>query len=898
MEDTVEAIEEVTVGDTLEVIEETAEAEIITDRIDEDLDAALEELEGSLEVELEEAEEAFDEVELEAILAEEPPSEEVSTEEIPTEELSTEEVPTEEIPTEEVPTEEIPAEEVPTEEMTEETAETIEETSEEVSEEIPVDETAEGIEEETPEAAQKAIAPETTAVETETPKKGFKKRFRAFDLAKMIGLTMGDEAEEKTAAAEEIPEETKEEITQEQFVVIGTDETWGYYASDIETSRIDGYEIFDRMHWIGKDNLDKEAVVLDLDIPLVETYTQPMKVQEALPAQSISPMENGEGYVMDFGQVFTGFVTFQSTLAEGARVTLSYSEDGESFAEDSNAFVYVSDGIPETASPHFTLFTGRYVRLTGWEEQPDPAAFTGFVIGQDEADEAEPATEEVQSEAEAEIPFATALASETEEAEAEEGIEEIADAEEEEEEEETAKAAFDTSDPYLNQMVAEQIGTMQDYLAVVQKLADETLLTDDMVDRIPTDEFCAGIRTACLTADAKEALLQYFRELRQAQVANEKAIPAYLPDDGNASKCCMHAGEAIKGIWALYEMYGDPAILEENEDLIKDAIGYISKEDTEERYLVPCKGIRGEETEGSFITTAYYYEAVVTAMKVADVLGREEEKARYEALAGKIKEAFLDEYFTRSGRLAEDTQTAYVLALRAGLYDEKEKLEEEFRKRLKKDCYQITCGPVGLRDLCMVLAECGDTELAYRFLMDAPIPYDLKQEKAAEFLFTYVNGVCPLTPGFEKIQLRPLPDSRLVYSSCEQQSPKGMIRSHWEVTADEMIQLHFEIPEGCEAQALLPDCAEESLKEQSLTSGTYDFAYQPTKDYLHLFHENSLAGDILKYDESLAILEEADPELAEELLNGDPELLARSLDELISDPEILAQVKEKLFQLQ
>ena len=118
------------------------------------------------------------------------------------------------------------------------------------------------------------------------------------------------------------------------------------------------------------------------------------------------------------------------------------------------------------------------------------------------------------------------------------------------------------------------------------------------------------------------------------------------------------------------------------------------------------------------------------------------------------------------------------------------------------------------------------------------------------------------------------------------------------MTDNGTIGLHFEIPDGVEAQVIMPECSVASLKEQTLPGGTYDFTYQPTKDYLHLFSENSLASDILKYDESIAIVEEADPALAEALLNGDAELLAKTLDELTGDAEVLAQIKEKLFQLQ
>ena len=96
---------------------------------------------------------------------------------------------------------------------------------------------------------------------------------------------------------------------------------------------------------------------------------------------------------------------------------------------------------------------------------------------------------------------------------------------------------------------------------------------------------------------------------------------------------------------------------------------------------------------------------------------------------------------------------------------------------------------------------------------------------------------------------------------------------------------------------LLPDCADEALKEQTLTAGTYDFDYMPQKDYLHLFNENSVIGDILKYDESVAVLEEADASLAEQIQNAGADLLTKPLDELPVDAQTISVIKEKLFEL-
>ncbi|MBR5418543.1 MAG: hypothetical protein IK109_11030, partial [Clostridiales bacterium] len=348
--------------------EEEPVEEVIEETADEDLDAALEELGGSLEDELDDAfeedafeEDAFAEDELEAILAEEiaaAPAEEISVEaimdEIAEEDVFEKEDSIEDIPFEEVELGEIAAvaeksvaeepvieetietteedlfaeedvfaedeleailaeepseeaaeetvEEVPEEESVEETTEEIpvkesveetteeipvKESAEEITEEIPAEESVEETTEEIPEEekieeelpAGEAPAEEITEttegeapvedapieVITEEPKKGLKKRFRAFDLAKKIGLTIGDDTEEVAAGAAgaagvaaavvagEALEQPAEAATgnaeakpEVQTVVIGTDETWGYYASDIETNRLDGFEIFDR----------------------------------------------------------------------------------------------------------------------------------------------------------------------------------------------------------------------------------------------------------------------------------------------------------------------------------------------------------------------------------------------------------------------------------------------------------------------------------------------------------------------------------------------------------------------------------------------------------------------------------------------------------------------------
>ena len=432
------------------------------------------------------------------------------------------------------------------------------------------------------------------------------------------------------------------------------------------------------------------------------------------------------------------------------------------------------------------------------------------------------------------------------------------------------------------------------------------------VEKIETGDFCGSLAAAALNGNIKEAAMQYFGRLRKAQLANGKAIPASLAcnADGASDEAEVSAegsiadgAEAVKAVWSLYETYGDKAILEENYDLIRDALDAAAEQDPDQAFILQAPKMADDDTDPSFVATVSYYEMAQAAEKAAKVLGNEEDEKQFAELAGNIKEAFLDEFFTRSGRLAEDTQTAYILALNSGLYDQKEKLKEDFLKQLKKDQYQLKCGKVGRTQLPFALAECGQSDLAYRYLMNDWMsdPADdlsaADNEKTAEFLTRYVNGITALEPGFTKVKIAPVPNFRLIDAAGTCATPNGNIVSNWDVNEDGQIHFHFEIPEGCEALVLLPDCADEALREQTLTAGTYDFDYMPQKDYLHLFNENSVIGDILKYDESVAVLEEADASLAELIQSAGADLLTKPLDELPLDAQTVSAIKEKLFEL-
>ena len=147
-------------------------------------------------------------------------------------------------------------------------------------------------------------------------------------------------------------------------ITVATDETWGYYGSDIAFSDINKGEIFNRLLWENRDNPEKTVEVLDIDIPLTERYSLPVIVKERLEVQEVLQSADGEP-ILDFGQNFTGFVTFSSSLSRGTEVHLAFAEelqdgDVKTDAQEEDSLIF-----PANADCRPILCTGRYVKISG-----------------------------------------------------------------------------------------------------------------------------------------------------------------------------------------------------------------------------------------------------------------------------------------------------------------------------------------------------------------------------------------------------------------------------------------------------------------------------------------------------------------------------------------------------
>ena len=633
---------------------------------------------------------------------------------------------------------------------------------------------------------------------------------------------------------------------------IGTDESWHYYASDIEKSGIYEGEVINRLLWDRKENPEKIPEEIRLSQELIKSYSLPIVVKEQLNVKNIFTTPLGDT-ILDFGQSFSGFLQFNANFKKGVKVKLEFLDDLQDENSDTGldkningCFTYISDGKPDFVMPHFTYYSGRYVRVTGWEGELKADYFTACVIYSD-----------------------------------------------------MEQTGYISSSE-------EKINMLFEKCILRQKSNSIDILTNcpQRDDRLSyTADAAIFAKTACYNMDCNDFFKKYLFDLRSVQNKLQGGIPTCFPEESKSliSGLSGDASTIIPSM--LYYMYGDIKVLEENYNLMKDWINYIDKNDYKDKkhylydfgYQIGDSNIFNNysdndylnDTDEYFVSSIYYYMSLCLLKETASTLGYIVDMFKYKQLADNVKEALLNEYFTPNGRLAIDTQTAYILSLKAGVYINKEKIINGFLQRLIKDGYRIKTGIAATQYILCVMAENNMEELAYKLLFSEEYPSLLYEDNnyfysaVTEFLYEYVGGIKPAEPGFTKIMIKPMINRRLTSFNCKYKSIKGDIVSNWEIKENGELSFHFEIPKDTQADIYLPSYhinGEKVFDGISVKEGSYDYSYMPTRNYLFKFSQESTIGEYMNDAAARIIIEKKNPELFNRFENADNDILMQSLD--------------------
>jgi len=193
-----------------------------------------------------------------------------------------------------------------------------------------------------------------------------------------------------------------------------------------------------------------------------------------------------------------------------------------------------------------------------------------------------------------------------------------------------------------------------------------------------------------------------------------------------------------------------------------------------------------------------------------------------------------------TGERAGNTQTAYILALQFDLLPEN--LRPVVAERLVRDVEQnghLTTGFVGVGRICPTLARIGRPDLAWQLVLTDTYPswlFSVKngattiwerwdgwtpekgfQDSAmnsfnhyslgsvGDWLYSGAAGIelDELNSGYKHFFLRPQFTPRLTHVKATQDSPYGIISSHWQVEGDQMLY-DVTIPPNTTADLILP----------------------------------------------------------------------------------------------
>lgn len=610
--------------------------------------------------------------------------------------------------------------------------------------------------------------------------------------------------------------------------LIKTDEHWKYRGSDITMCNIYDGEDIDRTLWENTENNVSPVQVIGLDKrKLKDRFSLPVRIKEMLSVKKVIHTLADE-IILDFGQNHAGWVQFNNTQPKGSKIRLDYGEilqEGNFYNENYRtaraAYTYVSNGEKELVRPHFTFYGYRYVRVTGWEGELNPEDFTACVLYSDI----------------------------------------------------DRTGWFETDNEKINRLYENTVwGLKSNFLDMPTDCPqrDERLgWTGDAQVFAPT---------ACFHMNVKRFYDKFLRDLRHSQKRLGGIVPVSIPEFQSGMNVSAVWGDAATIIpMTLYRTYGDRDMLSRHYNMMKDWVGFVTKEDDKRNpphhlwdfgmQLGDWLALDGKDeqslkggTEENFIASVYYYNSLNLTAEAAEILEKHEESKKYLEKAVQVRKAILYEYFSPSGRLCLDTQTAYIIALHFGIYRDKGKIIEFLGKRLQKDDYKIRSGFVGAPFFCQTLCENGLEEMAYEILFNEEFPGWLyavnlgattvwerwnsvlpdgtvsgtgmnslnhySYGSVAQFLYEDAGGIQNGGDAWHKAHFAPCITGKFRYVKAVYDSCRGRYACSWEWIGQDKVRVKIQIPFDCTATVSLPEMEK---KAEEYPAGNYEFICEPRR---------------------------------------------------------------------
>lgn len=626
-------------------------------------------------------------------------------------------------------------------------------------------------------------------------------------------------------------------------VVIETDLTWSARSSIVIDSSIYDGEIQNAMNDVNSSCSVKKV---DRKFQVEPRISLPIVVkQQITPDLILSP--KGE-QILDFKQNMTGFVSFDIEMKKGQTIRLQASEvlQQDCFYRDNlrsakAEFQYTSDGNRKVVRPFFTFFGFRYMLVEGISKV-DPKEFIGNVLFSD--------------------------------------LEETID--------------IKTDNGKINRLLQNSLWSQRGNFVDVPTDCPQR---DERLGWTGDAEVYS--KTACYHMSCQPFYDKYLKDMAIDQALLNGMISSYSPafrEQEPSGSVWSDAATIIP--WNVYLAYGDKAFLRRHYPMMERYVRMlITKDDNNGKDRLFHFGfhlgdwlsqdgatpnsIRGATSE-FFIASAYYYNSIRIVCDASRELGFDEKERYFKSIQEQVKEAILKEYFSASGRLTIDTQTAYAICVNFDLYIDQKKLTQGFSERLRRDGYHIKGGFVGATQLIQALIKSGLTDDAFITLYSETFPSWLycvnlgattiwerwnsinadgsisstgmnslnhyAYGSVAEAFYAFIAGLRPLSPGYKKVVIEPKFNYRLRTLDFSYQSVCGRFSVKYRIVENHKVELILQIPFGVEAVLILENGT------QTLAGGNYTITVTTSQDFDHPYSIDSKICELIANPKAQEVL--------------------------------------------
>jgi len=557
----------------------------------------------------------------------------------------------------------------------------------------------------------------------------------------------------------------------------------------------------------GFDDRKWDAVVTGAEMnPLIQWHpAPPVRAFTEVEPQSITQVHPGV-YVFDIGQNFAGVVRLKVSGSPGQKITLRFAErlkpDGGIYTVNLRGAIatdtYICRGHgTEIWEPRFTFHGFQYVEITGLKSRPFKDIITGVALSSATAD----------------------------------------------------AGTFECSDPMLNRLAKNTYWTQR---ANFIDIPTDCPQRDERLGWMGDAQ--VYVRAATLHEDVQAFFTKWLVDVEDGQ-RKDGEFPMVAPvkvagDDGGPA----WADAGVICPWTIYDVYGDTRILEKHYASMARFIDFCKNRSTPD--MLPPKEFHcfgdwlniKDETPKTVICTAYFGYCTKLMARIATVLGKTDDAAKYNDLFEKIRAAFNRAYVKKDGRIEGNTQTDYVLALSFDLLDpDRQQQAAKFLvENIKKRDWHLSTGFIGTKSLMLTLARMDRNDVAYRLIYNDTFPswgFSIKHGATSiwerwdgwtpekgfqdpgmnsfahysfgavyQWMVENIGGIQSDGPAFKHILIAPQPDDRLTFADVTYDSIHGPIETHWK-WAGQFLTLKVTIPANTTATVAIPAADASSVYE-------------------------------------------------------------------------------------